>query len=925
MRYLITLLFICMATLNTKAECQEVTYYSQKEYIDEYLYIDTSFNETNSVFVNSDKIITRINALGTHSHPLTVKSSVLVGNETIQVKKNHYEKNFFSISFSEAIKISELEFNINGYDSNGQSISKSVYVGGYLDLYDNYHDGTYVMSTNNTSNNIVNMNDILVSNLFIFFDSYDTDDIYELNYFQINKYKTYKHYKWTTDIIPNTETYKDTVCLNVGEFTPNGNNKYKYEDYTSLKVDSSLISDYKPVLKTSNYIFDYGRGGYISAYTKPMIVRNVDQYAKDITDFSYINGSFVALNKNQETHVRISNREVIKYKVLPSYWSSFYYGNVSHMSNNSGWCKHVTGNPKTPCYKYNGHTGNSRLNVYDVIMYIYENNVAKENQILKTGTYYLLNKETNVKEKIIKTDNSNLNFHINKTGLYTIYGELEDNVGNKNTIESNIFYIDQLAPSVIFNPNYNGWTNRDIKVTLVTNDFHSGVKDIYYKLNDDIYKPYNNPVIISEEGHNIVLAHVLDNVLNETIKSSVTYKIDKTPPVVEYEFNKKLKIEVYDELSKLNYFQYAISLDGGISYSSYSNKYTQNSIEIELEKDAAVRVKVRAYDNANNEFIKESDLYETYKSKASINKLFSYSYEKNIDNQLLVQLNCHSCRSKEERIIKLYSDNILVESKTIKIEPNLNTINLTYNTSNDFTNLKIEVYKVDKLEGNSILKVYAKTNRYIQSYDNVEFNEIVASYIEDGKVQDNYHESLTISPNPLDDSYYQGQGINVNAKINYTNECDRFNNFICERSNKLNNLNIYAIFDNGTTPIRDHYLDNNKYYVNMIKDNDRLVLPVVYVDKYTGEVYKDYQEHLIYGNNRWYLDKDLSLGTYDLCIQSKNIGYNNLSFDILLKYQVNDTLSNQYNIRFINPNNPYLDNNSIWKKDDYHEILKNIK
>ena len=924
MKYIFMLMFILLGGISVSAECTEITYYSSKAYKDEYLYIDTSFSEQNDVSINSDNIITKINALGTRSHPLYPNSNVLIGNQTKQVIYDGREKPHFSISFSTPIKISELEFNINGFNSKGESISKSIYLEGNLDPYDVYTKARLLKSTNDTNNIIINIDNVLVNTIYIFFDSYNKNDVYQLNYFQINKYQAYKHDHWTKNYINNTDTYKETICLNTGKFSPNGNNKYKYEDYTNLLVDSSLISNYKPVLKTSSNVYDFNRGNYNHKYSKPMSLKYIDKTAINITDFIFNGLYFQAINKNNEPYFRINNRQVVEYTASPAYWSQSY-GKYIVKSHNTGWCYHVTGNSRTPCYKYNGHNNNGRLNVYDVTIRTYDNNVLPENQVIKNATYYLLNKQNNTKTKLYSSNSSNHHFHLNKTGIYTIYGELEDNVGNTNTIESNLFYIDQLNPSVMFNPNINHWTNNDIRVNIIASDTHSGVKDIRYKLNDNPFNIYNNNIIINKEGITTVTAHVTDNVLNETIKTSIKYKLDKTAPTIEFSLDENLKIMVDDELSKLKYFQYAISYDAGNTYSQYSNHITTNTYELQLPEDASIRVKVVAYDNANNKLIKESELYETYNSIASIDKLFSYSYDKNIETNLLTQIMCTSCKKEEQRTIKLYLNNSLYNTSNITLNPDINNLNLKYKTNNDSTNIKLEIYKEDKLEATSKLNVYSKSNRYILSYDNILFNEVVASYIEINKTQINYHENLTINTDNINNKYYQGQGIQVQANINYTNECSTINNFICTPSNILNNHNIYTIFDNGTIPIKDNYLNNNLYYINMHINNNILKLPNVYVDKYTGNVYKDKTNNLIDGYNRWYLDKELPLGTYEYKIQSKSLAFNNLSFDIIKNYTIYDTLDNQYNVRFIDPTNPYLESNSIWNNNEYKNQLSLIK
>ena len=101
----------------------------------------------------------------------------------------------------------------------------------------------------------------------------------------------------------------------------------------------------------------------------------------------------------------------------------------------------------------------------------------------------------------------------------------------------------------------NNWYVSDVNVTLDATDDESGVKETYYKLDDDEWNVYNGTFTVSTDGVHTIYYYSIDNANNtEDIKSDGV-AIDQTKPDFEInlEFldnnplNLIIKFEIYGE------------------------------------------------------------------------------------------------------------------------------------------------------------------------------------------------------------------------------------------------------------------------------------------------------------------------------------------------------------------------------------------
>ena len=83
------------------------------------------------------------------------------------------------------------------------------------------------------------------------------------------------------------------------------------------------------------------------------------------------------------------------------------------------------------------------------------------------------------------------------------------------------------------------WFKSDVSASLSAQDNDGGLGIDYtmYKLNDEDWQQYLNPLLFSDEGHYKIEFYSVDNDENMEDVKSVEFDIDKTPPEAEIKFN----------------------------------------------------------------------------------------------------------------------------------------------------------------------------------------------------------------------------------------------------------------------------------------------------------------------------------------------------------------------------------------------------
>ncbi len=922
--YVFLLILIFNVGIKAEGECEVITYYSKEAWVDYYNFIPERFDD-NLNAINKNNIIFKLNALGTLSRNNSVNQDAINGLAPLQISSNIYptDQRYFSIEIFKEIKVEEIELELNALNIDGTHKNIKVYLNGVMGWVNSVStliDGDLIYSGSSKDRITIDIDLQNTTSILVVVDDIKEDDVYTLKYFQINKYQVFEHESWTKEYISGANTYSEEICLSVGEYKPNGTNKYVYSANSSISVDASLISSYEPYIASQFGAYDYGRGNYIPAYSMPNIVKTIDQYAYLILGWTK-NGNTYVSKGDYNDYVRINDDTGIKYVANAIHWSLENQNNKIHMSYSKDWCYHTTGNYTAPCYKYMGHSNNARLNSYDVSVYTYKNYIKKEDQVLSHGDYFLYDVNNKEKKYLFRSSENNVEFTLNQTGEYKIISTLYDKVNNHVELKSNSFYIDQKPPNINYSPASSGWTNKPLNVVVDINDEHSGLKDTNIS-----YKEYlinNNELLFTKEGIYKLNAYAIDNVGNETIKESETYKLDFTKPKVEFDYGEDLvNIAVSDELSKLQYFVYQISYDQGNTFNNTSHKIYGPNLTLYLMKNKSIIVRVIAYDNANNIAIVDSKIIETYESTAFIGKVFSTIYEINQESEILVNVECTGCLEDETREFKTYVNDMLVNTTNVLVNNSELDIKLTYRPIEYESNIKIEMYKEGELETAINLKTYAKSYAYQINNNTINHQGIVASYRESNQSQIDYYEYLIVDNISENNTMFQGQGLNVNANIDYHNECISFIDWKCNHSDYLEKITPIFIIDNGALPYSEVFKYGDLYQISMLVENNNLILPNTYVDIFTGEVFKENDENRISGLNKWYLDKDIKLGKHEALIKDSLVGINKFSYELIIDYIVDEKLEDQYDARFINPNNPYLDDNSIWINNDWLSTLE---
>ena len=200
---------------------------------------------------------------------------------------------------------------------------------------------------------------------------------------------------------------------------------------------------------------------------------------------------------------------------------------------------------------------------------------------------------------------------INEEKEYQLKYYSVDNVGNVEELTELIIVFDKSAP--VSKLNIEGDKHNDVlsgktKISIETSDKGIGVKNVYYKIDDNtekIYKYSLNTTYLSQGEHTITYRST-DNVNNEEKTNSYTFYIDKTPPTIieevegksffangkEYSSGRaRLKLTALDNKAGVKEIKYSIN---GDDYKTY-----EKPVMLSVASGNLV-VKSYAVDNVNN-------------------------------------------------------------------------------------------------------------------------------------------------------------------------------------------------------------------------------------------------------------------------------------------------------------------------------------
>lgn len=128
---------------------------------------------------------------------------------------------------------------------------------------------------------------------------------------------------------------------------------------------------------------------------------------------------------------------------------------------------------------------------------------------------------------------------VSTNGATTIRARARDTVGNVSKEVSRIAYVDQIAPTITFAPNGNGWTDMDISTTIQYADAHSGIQELerFYQVTNSAESPEHwlearsdeHKISIESEGIWYIHAKTMDRAGNTYETTSLPYQIQRKP------------------------------------------------------------------------------------------------------------------------------------------------------------------------------------------------------------------------------------------------------------------------------------------------------------------------------------------------------------------------------------------------------------
>jgi len=162
-------------------------------------------------------------------------------------------------------------------------------------------------------------------------------------------------------------------------------------------------------------------------------------------------------------------------------------------------------------------------------------------------------------------------------GYYEFYSIAVDDVGNEEDppdIADASTGIDTAKPvtTIEFSGTMggDGWYTSSVTATLSATDELSGVDSTWYKLDTGIWTVYTAPFTVSSDGQHTVECYSVDNAGNKEDTKFMDFKIDKTSPITEHEFdgvigdegwfvsNVTVTFSVKDVFSGVNYTKYKL-------------------------------------------------------------------------------------------------------------------------------------------------------------------------------------------------------------------------------------------------------------------------------------------------------------------------------------------------------------------------------
>ncbi|MEG0657114.1 MAG: hypothetical protein RR445_01445 [Anaerorhabdus sp.] len=854
-KILFVILFVLNGSIfiqNVMAECNEIIYYAQKEWVTYFDFFDVDFSKDEVMNINSKSVSFRQNVFGTHSEPKSIDSSSFYGLSSYTTQSNGDRKNpnYFRISFGKSIKVGKIRFKIVANDiKTNQPVNKRVYINGYPKFINQGQldvEGSPIYITQDNDFITLDLGMKEIDDIVILFDG--TNNEYTLSFFQILDYEIYETVGWTREKIDGVETKKVIACTDRGTFDKDGSGSWVKEDHTVFSPAISLVSDYTPVMESQSFIYDWGKGRKNTAYVIPSDIVMIGENAKKIKGWNisgeipYVEFRSYADKDTQFEYIMTDSKRGVQYVAIPMYWApSMQVDYVGALEYNKAWCNHVTGMSISPCYKHYGHSANERTNVFDVQVKNYKEVIPLELRAIEKVEYYLINEDSNTNKFIRLGQEEVETFDFKETGRWRIQAILYDLAGNLIKKTSNLFLIDAEKPKVEFDVVQEDDKYPEVMITPI--DYHSGIKRWKYEISTDGGKTFSSndswlinqkeKIILTQPGEIIIRAYVEDQVGNTNQVDSDVIVVDNmginVQNIIAPSYDKNEETNVYIKLEckgcKENPEEFSFYVDHNLIS---KHRIQDNEIEI-----------IQPYIPTED---KESQLKFTFNNDTIELKAFEKTQEYKESNQGLIEF---------EGIV----------ANSVGVDKNEH------------------LYK-EKL----ILTLY-QGQQMVMSGSGVDI-DVKFQYQNECRVIENFEckQGIVKDDGTLD--------------------------------NMLEMNNTMAQFEEGGKPFIDQYMMNGVIQIPLINNGEYIALPQVFLDQKTGLVYGDNQTGRIDGGNRWYTNPWGDLKEYEFTIQGFEYGTNHFDWKFAGKYGLSHHYYDDFRTHFVDPRDPFKNGESAQWKDE---------
>lgn len=422
---------------------------------------------------------------------------------------------------------------------------------------------------------------------------------------------------------------------------------------------------------------------------------------------------------------------------------------------------------------------------------------------------------------------------------------------------------------------------------------------------------------MNQTGRWVIKAILKNKVFQEMTVRSKVFLIDQKNPVIQFEDEENgVKIKVQDEHSGVKRWSYWISSDDGKTKDYLSGFLNDESKVILFSKPGEYKVGVFCEDEVGNQMNAVSNKISVIKEEIAVDQVLAPVYENQESNNLYVSLLCPSCTTKKPQEFKIKMDDKVIVSEKITQSKLQKTFSYIPNKENQ---ISLELIINGEIKE---LIVYEKSRNQKQGVNEIDFEEIVVSSLNEYFEQVNYKEKMQFTLFQDKVTYFTGEGVDNQVESSYYNECASPQEYICLASSEENHQgNVALVYSEGAERVKGIYFKDNQYEVPLILEKNHYFLPQFFAHRKTGVIsLQKESDEWIDAGRKWYTNPEATLGEYKVQAIGVQFGVNLVQWKLENRYRLESHYKDQYHIRFAETDNPFPQGISkLW--ENHHQWI----